>query len=1030
MTKKIRLNKNKIFILSIILGLLTLVLLFSFIITSAKGSGYDFSGNIQIPELSKGDVFEVPDAKFGSADAIHTVIYPSGKAYTSDKVNLTEHGNYVLKYSLDDGSKVYVKEFPFEVKAPAYYFTTTNESVRSTAGYGYDETSKKEGLKISLAEGETFVYNEVLNINECSKDNPLIKYTYSPKQQTSDAQYYFCRFTDVYDSNNYVEVEIKVGPGTDSYWCGARARAAGQVWKAWDYSGAAPILRINSPYSTSMCAFAKDSYKDPYDDIRNILANQFAGIYIDANTKELFVGSFHLSANIIYWPLCIDLDDISYQESLWQGFETGECYFSIVGQNYISSSADLVLFHAKDKDLTSTEIIDNVGPIIDVNFDKEDGNNLPNGAVGFSYPVFDAVASDTNSNGYVKIEKHVYYGYTRATGVYSTPGYGFNKEVEIVDGRFNTDKAGKYAIVYRAYDFSGNCTERVVEIQVNENVVAINNIEAIGAIETAAEVGNKVSLATIRANGGGAGRLTSYYSVKRDNEEIVVQGNDIMGYSFVPEKPGVYKVKAGYKDLIGNIKTYDYDLIILKQVRPAFASDAELPKQFVETVKYLLPELYATNLDNTRTLASVTIKDGNGERAYEYGTDAIFTPDATSGNATIIYSAGQTSISYSIPVVSLKNDKNEVDLNKYFQVVGSGVKELQASGMFVSAYSNGGIVMTQPQLTKGLELTIKSVNMTKDFPRFNVILTDSIDESISAKLTIDATNGSVDLLSNDKLIHNDVYSSVSEGKLFAVKYDLATRSFLVDNAFSCGINETVHGESFNGFPSNKVIVRIELEECVNIESGVLLTKINSQQINLGIKRDSVRPTIYLPVEYGNYIKKEGSVVDIIPAIAGDVLSPYTKVTFSVTFNGNPYVDTNGRTLTNIDATKSGFQIVLSERGEYRINYLAVDWANVRVNLPISLQVLDEKAPEINIKGTIPTSVSKGEVKLPVITATDNVTEEKDIIIYATVIDPYGNMQYVVERAFNVKFKGVYELIITAMDREGNIAIEKYQITAQ
>lgn len=1029
MTKKTNIKNNKFIVLIIMVSILFLAMFASVIVMNVKGSGYSFSGDVQIPELSKGDVFEVPEAKFGNVDAMHTVIYPSGKALTTDKVNLTEHGKYVLRYSVSDGNTLYNKEFNFDVKAPAYYFTTNNQEVRSNAEYGYDDLSKKNGLQINLAEGETFIYNDVLNINNATKDNPLVKFTYSPKQQRSDAQYYICRFTDIYDATNYVEVEIKVASGVDSFWCGARARAAGQVWKAWDYSGSAPILRINSPFNTPMCAFAKDTFKDAAYDVSNILSNQFAGIYINPDTKELHVGSFHFTINMDFWPMCIDLDDISYQEVIWPGFETGECYFSIVGQSYVSSSADLVLFHAKDKDLTATEIIDRDGPIIDVDFGSEEENNLPKGAVGYSYPVFDAVASDVNSNGYVKVEKHAYYGYVRSSGIYSTVGRGYNQEINIVDGRFATEKIGKYAIVYRAYDFSGNCTEKVVEIQVDQNPVVINNVETVGTVTTVVEQGNKVSLASVKENGGGAGKLLTYYHVTKNDEEIPVKGNDIMGYYLVPEETGIYTIKAGYQDLIGNTNYYEYNLLVLKQSKPAFKNDAELPQQFVQTVKYLLPELYATNTQKSEVLATVTIKDGTGERTYTYGSDVTFTPDIN-GKAIITYTAGANSISYSIPVISMKNELNEIDLNKYFEITGNGAKELQTAGMFISANGNGGIKMVQTQLARDLTFTVKPVNMPKDFNRFNVILTDSVDASISVKLTIDATNGPVDLLVNGNLAHNDIYASVINDKIFTIKYDLLTNSFLVDNNYSCGIKKTVQGEDFNGFPSSRVIVSFEVEDCVNASSGIILTKINSQQINAGIKRDTVRPMIYLPQEYGNYIRKEGSVIDIIPAIAGDVLSPYTKVTFSVTFNGKAYVDENGKEFTNIDATKSGYKIVLSERGEYLITYSAVDWANVRVNLPIRLEVLDEKPPVITISGTIPTTVSAGKIKLPIITATDNASEEKNIVIYATVIDPYGNMQYVVDRSFTVKYKGVYELIITAMDQEGNIAMQRHQITAK
>ena len=82
---------------------------------------------------------------------------------------------------------------------------------KSTAGFGTAENARsRPGIVASLAYGDRFYYNKVINLNEKKKSDILAALFVDPKKQgLSDALHVVFVLTDLYDRDNYITVKCK-----------------------------------------------------------------------------------------------------------------------------------------------------------------------------------------------------------------------------------------------------------------------------------------------------------------------------------------------------------------------------------------------------------------------------------------------------------------------------------------------------------------------------------------------------------------------------------------------------------------------------------------------------------------------------------------------------------------------------------------------------------------------------------------------------------------------------------------------------
>ena len=962
--------------------------------------------------LSKGDTLSVPKGMFGDTAATAYVIAPDGSVYASDKVTVQKHGVYTIQYSAVVNGEIVLHEETFKVDSAAYTFN--NE--KSTATYVENqELAKRDGLLVNIAQGDTFTFNQVIDLNNFTAENPSVKFTVVPQQDGKfDTKSITVTFTDLYDPNNKAEVKYFIEESEYTFWNRCLARANNQAWKGWDNTQSTPYLWVNA-YGHYYNFYAKNDFSYNGTEVHNLLKRQYLGAHVIVDTNEICIAWKAFIQNIDVAGTVVDLDDASYQDELFEGFTTGEVLVSVSCEGYTKPSAQLLFLTLGDADLSSTETTDAVPPTIVL---SDETDITSNGIVGGSFPVFKAVGLDSQSDGYVDVKTRVYYNYNREDGVYHTASTDYVKEISVTNGKFKTEKAGKYAICYSAVDYYGNYTERVINITVTDTKADITNIYLQEGYATTIQRGNLVELAKVIGYEGGYRELGGRdevvvdYEITKGEKKITYFGNDVSGYFFIPEEEGSYDVSITLTDYVGMQKTVSYTIAVTKQTAPAFTQQIHLPKYIVEGAEYVLPDVYGKSVSGTSTKASIMINDGNGLRKYTSGSKTTFLADRR-GNVEITYSLNANTQSFTIPVVALREGRT-IDASKYF--VGNNFKaSVESKGVLLALSGDSDIEFINALLDEVFVATFELGGFGENFNEFTIGLTDSEDISQRVEMTFLYNGKGVDVYVNGELRQKNVIVTTSASDEVTVGWDAPTASWMIGSSLRFEMDENVYGLPFDGFTSRKVYMDFSAKTN-GTNATVFVKKIINQDMGTISKSDNRQPDMILEGGYDGLMNAQGSILNLFSAVGGDVLSPYCSVTLTVLYNDQPVTAVDGTLLSEADCSNGkSYQLQLSEYGEYTIMYTVKDWNNRTNGIALLMRSADCEAPKLSMDSTY--TVKDGKVILSDISVRDNYSI--DVMVYTTVITPSGKMLYVKDNTFSAEEKGEYEVSVMAMDEFGN-----------
>ena len=130
-------------------------------------------------EYGYGDILSLPEAKLeyngASYQATEKVLYyPDGVATTKDEVELSVTGIYNIVYATIVGNVKIKAEQSFKVKQGLFEVTSSASTVTYEEDLSLPKFVKTDeqtaGLKVQLAEGDKFVYNQAINLNDCNDD--------------------------------------------------------------------------------------------------------------------------------------------------------------------------------------------------------------------------------------------------------------------------------------------------------------------------------------------------------------------------------------------------------------------------------------------------------------------------------------------------------------------------------------------------------------------------------------------------------------------------------------------------------------------------------------------------------------------------------------------------------------------------------------------------------------------------------------------------------------------------------------------
>lgn len=975
-----------------------------------------------------GDSFTAPNGKivYGNQELDATSVYvkfPDGTLRKGNTHVLSLAGAYTVIYAAEYNGKTLTAEKSFIVNEQAYAVSSATSSFEYVDDLKTTETEMDAGLKISLAEGDVFQYNQLIDLSQSTTQTPLMKiypYTYSilADNVSVDSYYTVIRLTDYYNPDVYVEVSIGfylANAALGRYHPYVVAGANGQSKSGLGlYSGASTTRRIvyidNERYRVYYGTNDYGTEMDPTPDtpVNGVSINNFdnygASVYYEAATKRVYVKSKTMH-------FITDLDEAAiYDGNLFGGFTTGEVLLSVYANEYAKSTATYEIAEingVKGVDLKDFELVDNVKPAITL---SNDADNFYI-AKGEEFTLFDAAAKDKNLVG--GVNAYVYYEY----------GTNYQTLIYVKDGKFTPTRKGKYTIVYTAKDAFGNEGKRLVNctcISMSENKLVTLSTTPIAS----AKAGEVIHLNDYTLKSVNAGEFIRTYAVFAGDRTQKIE-IDSVTKAFLPRNIGAYEIVFEYGDSIKSY-TYSYTMDVTSSDN-VYMEDVLLPNYLIKGATYSFERAYAeTYAGATPVLVQPEVfvnADGNGYTSTPISYSAYVVEAEESVQFKYVYNGNVIYESQPVQVVDV-GFNDALHLENYF--VGEITKQ---------AYFD--YVRLQPTAKTG-DVTVDFVNAVS-FSQFalnfaipmefssmsgvDIVLTDYYDYTKTVTIRYEKTISGIKFSVDNKAA---VASATSfAGTTHQLWYDENALAFVDANGNSF--------EMANPFTSDKVYLSFTIVGAAG-DSALDIYKIGSQFINTD-GYDWVNATVYVRDAISGIIDY-GTTLTFKPAEITDVLTPYVESAYSFyVLNGkDEYVYANNQVL--LDGTQPldvAYTITFSEYGMYRVVYEYRDQFGNPAENVVVLYVNDRVPPEITLdKGYGEDTVLKTKVgeKVDIVgyTVNDNFGGE-EVSVVIRVISPNNVLTSLNGTSFTPDKKGEWKVVYYATDAEGNYTIVYYTVKA-
>lgn len=975
-----------------------------------------FDGGEYKTEYFIGEEVEISHGKFikdnAYVDADYEIIFPNGSVHKTEKFIIEQYGQYSVRYySIENNYEKIVtfsaNQYLYEVNGSgsANYDTYTVKNEYWSLRDGVDRYEEIPGVVVSLAPGAKFVYNKVVDLKQLNADEPLISLNIIAQQRgVPDFSRLNVRVTDIHNENNFLILRIKDKQVEDAdllSYCYVSINDEDVFYRGTTTTDGK--YGISNMFSFRGLPGMKGNVVQ--NENCTSMKNDVLSYFVSHEKNEVF----RLDSRNAYTSVC----KLSETAADWDGFTTGEVKIEVFAELYKSATADFIVREIAGDSLTGVGAEDLVAPEINVNYAEED---KPCGKKGFSYSVFEASAFDT-VDGIIKPQIFVYRNYHTNNKI----------SVNVTNGRFDTIYTGIYTICYVATDSHGNQSTKLININVIDEEKQINYTFGDGVIT--AKQGDKVVIKDINA-AGGYGNITYRVTVTCNGKEIEVKDNE-----FVATTHGEYVVSYLLTDYVGQYETAQYLVTISQSNEPVLSSDLGkvLEKSYIVGFNYPIPVIKMHSYDSagncvekdaTVTVNNATIKDG------------LFTP-TTPGKVEFVYMVEGFTYTAERNAYSIHNG-NDLDLNKMF-ITDSNVTASYATDANAKyfAQSDGGIEFINKLIADGFSLSFNTEKEYSNINSVNVFITDT--ENAKQKVKLSFINGidGVKFVINDKTSMNVSYLfNGDSAKDFQLNLTAETGEIIVDKNIIKVLNYFDSDKKYSGFDSNKVYCRIEFEGVKESGFSFIVKNISGQNLLSTSNKDKIRPSIVFVGDYaGN--RPKGENYTLPKAIAGDVITPYLTEYYLSVYrpNGDPVI-CNGIELVNAEVEEYSF--VLSEYGEYYVEYKAVDAAG-RENIGgvFSIKVYDLEPPTIKVSGMKQSCDVGATISIAKPVVKDNYAKAEELTICTMIKNPKGVLSLVHDYKFKAELKGTYTVYYYVFDdnkdysngvSQGSLGSASYTIT--
>ena len=987
-------------------------------------SGFDKDKSVYAAELSVSgirteylykDTVDVPktatiiiDDEEYDSDSFY-VILPDGNRISSSKIMLDQCGDYSIVYEKTVENKRYEATKTFSVKKKVFELTSGSNSVEyGTLNNQFVAVGQPEGLKIGLAEGDTFVLNKPFNIYENNLED-LISFNCMQTEPVL-CNFITLRLTDCYDPSIYLDITYKRG---DRYYStNIVAGTCGGTTVGLVQNEQGNVKVGNSSYeigSEGTTVYGNNPENGNYSNLSYYLDTT------DRSKIKIYVRVGDGTSNALVTEIN---NDKAFQYS-FPGFTDGNVFLSLRAQSLVGVSEAPVQiakfgdYSGKDF-LTADYYNDDLKPI----FQPSDFEKEYKIAVGKEVKVPEVNVKDDYG---IRGLADYCVTYEKNTSNASN--------ISIKNGKFVPEKKGAYTIDYFAYDVYGNISELSINLYA---VDAEDGITAVRKLDAEISAGERYKFSDIvNIDSLNESILNIVVTIKTPKGEIIEAESFSQIYVF--DEVGTYSINYAYSDIFygGEIAA---EVSVVPNALPKFESDKLYTNRYyIKNAEYSLLNVKARNY----TASGSEVVNTKTYVSYDEGDYIEIDPKkfVVEGNSTIQFKTvcvSNENVYVESDVREIVDvgysDDNAVEIAKYF--VGSMPVTIEDRVPLLTASSSDAhfefinpLVFSQFGL--GFEIPLTSDGRKQSATSVTITLTDYFDADNKYEIEISGRNGRYAAVVNGESYSLDgdwngvkVPIKISGGVLL-----IGTRNIEAVNKFTSDL--CFMSVKFDGVSSG---FKVKVSEICNQS----LTTISTDSIKVS---DSAAPYVYaeLPDEVGSL----GQEIIISKPYATDVLSPssYEKLSVTVLKSGaygdEPAKDVNGRELSGITDFESEIKLVLSDYGEYTIIYNYVDGRGNGKNTSLLYRivtVVDIEAPVLNLENEDKTvNVSIGETFKPKFTVTDNFTAEEELLVYYIVKDSNENFVMITTSDITITKAGKYTIIVYVVDEAYNSVSKSFYV---
>ena len=565
------------------------------------------------------------------------LVTPDGNALSVNSLTLVDTGVYKVCFGYEKGGKKYTAEKAFSVLKKNWEVGSADSMVSYGAVSTNESGEDSTGLTVKLAAGDTFTYNEPVDLSKTSLTDIITMYstavyakqTHIDSRNNPDiiAEDYEAglievKLTDCYDPSRYVTGVIFISR-LDGEGVYARTRASGQGEFGLYYDCPSQFGKpdvfidgerygvYNGDFGQTITEFANKKY------IKWSINNEKGDVYISAPAGD---GEKSFLINQLYNK------DIG--GAVFNGFTTGEVYVSVTSSECYTNETVLEIEQIggrRGEALVSGGYTDTIDPTIRIDRNGADGDLYIKR--GEAFELFKATAYDPNLIGDVKANVSMTAGVSVTLPEHSATS--LNGKVSVVikavygktETRIDSEtrtftplSVGEYTIVYeytdklKTYEYSytvnsaanDECSFASIPVLDRYYIRGLSySLPEIKAYEFKGAEPTEVACELYVGFDGGA------YE-KADFGEILIKGNETVRFKYVArdavyESEAIEIVDTGYNDSLDMKKyfkgdfsaTAEYSYIGFKSLKNSGANSLlfinPLAKELF-SITYAIPE--------------------------------------------------------------------------------------------------------------------------------------------------------------------------------------------------------------------------------------------------------------------------------------------------------------------------------------------------------------------------------------------------------------------------------------------------------